>query len=189
MRFASQQKVTGEIIDDRPGRINGKFSNPLTRLARLDYLRGDRQQAGAASTKAQRPSREGKRWRWPSPAARMTSPTSRRRRISICPRPSTASAVPTAASYPVAVRYCPFEDKVINPSAGAVPLAVSRRFEPVTAVGIGIDCTNVPDVVYSSRKTAVAPSVRAALPSPTRPPGILRLRKARGLRRRALEWA
>src|ERR1700720_2199047 len=78
-------------------------------------------------------------------------------------------AVPSAASYPVAVRYRPSADKVINPSLVAVALAVSLLFDPTTVVGIAIDCTgDPPDVVYSSRKTAVAALVNPALPSPTR---------------------
>jgi hypothetical protein len=39
---------------------------------------------------------------------------------------------------------------------------------PDDEVGIAIDCTNKPPVVYSSRKTAVELPVRLALPSPTR---------------------
>src|SRR5947209_440843 len=65
-------------------------------------------------------------------------------------------AVPTSASYPVAVKYRPSLDKVIKPSLVPVPLAVSLLFEPLTAVGIGIDWTKPPAIVYSSRKTGVA---------------------------------
>src|SRR6266852_5358976 len=77
-------------------------------------------------------------------------------------------AVAKAASYPGAIRYLPSADLVINPSLVAVPLAVNLLFEALTTVGIAIDCTRVPPVVYSSRKTAVALLARAALPSPTR---------------------
>src|SRR3954452_1810228 len=77
-------------------------------------------------------------------------------------------AVPTAASYPVATRNRPSADRVSNPSDVAVPLAVSRWFAPATVVGSGIDWTNTPDVVYSSRNTGVAVEASAPVPSPTR---------------------
>jgi hypothetical protein len=48
-------------------------------------------------------------------------------------------AVPGAASYPVAVRYCSSVDRVSNPSLVEVPLAVSIRFGPLTTVGMGMD--------------------------------------------------
>lgn len=67
---------------------------------------------------------------------------------------------------------------MINPAEVAVPLSVSGFGvlpEPV-AVGRAIDCTNVPDVVYSSRKMAVPAEVNDAEPSPnlstTKFPGV-----------------
>ena len=44
-------------------------------------------------------------------------------------------AIPMAASYPGTIRYCPSTERVINPSDIAVPLAVNRLREPLTAVG------------------------------------------------------
>ena len=48
-----------------------------------------------------------------------------------------------------------------------MPLIVTRRLAPATEVGSAIDCTSVPDALYSSRNTAVAAPLSAALPSPT----------------------
>jgi hypothetical protein len=59
-------------------------------------------------------------------------------------------------------------ERVTKPSEVAVPEAVRRLFEPLTDVGIAMDCTKVPAGVYSSRNTAVALAERAAEPLPTR---------------------
>jgi hypothetical protein len=47
-------------------------------------------------------------------------------------------------------------DRVIKPSDVAVPLATSRRFDPLSVVGSSIDWTSVPLGEYSSRKTGRA---------------------------------
>ena len=78
------------------------------------------------------------------------------------------AAVPRSASNPARLRYRPSADSARAPSEVAVPLRVSRRFAPTADVGRAIDCTSVPDGVYSSRNTAVAPLLSAELPSPTR---------------------
>ena len=55
-----------------------------------------------------------------------------------------------------------------TPAMGELPAATHCLFAPDTAVGIAIDCANVPAGVYSSRNTAVDALVNPALPSPTR---------------------
>ena len=77
-------------------------------------------------------------------------------------------AVPTAASYPAAVRYLPSTDRASSPSDVAVPLPVSRLLTPLIEVGSGIDWINIPLGVYSSKKTGVALLERGVPPSPTR---------------------
>jgi hypothetical protein len=75
-------------------------------------------------------------------------------------------AVPNAASYPVANKYCLSVERVNKHSDVAVPEFVILLLLPETVVGSGMDCTNVPAVVYSSKKPAVAALLNAAAPSP-----------------------
>jgi hypothetical protein len=81
-------------------------------------------------------------------------------------------AVPTAASYPVNVKYCPSADRFKAPSDVADALSVRMRFDPLTAVGMWSVWTKTPAVVYSSRSTSVAALVVPFIRRTTRFPGV-----------------
>ena len=79
MRFASQQKVTGRPSMGRPGRINGKFFESPQAACATGLPSRKSATGWRCIHKSKRPSRVDKLSRWLNPAARMTSPTSRRR--------------------------------------------------------------------------------------------------------------
>lgn len=54
-----------------------------------------------------------------------------------------------------------------------MPLAIKRLFDPLTLVGIAIDCTSVPVGVYSSINTGFPVLTSEPLPLPTRYTAIL----------------
>ena len=70
-------------------------------------------------------------------------------------------------SNPANARYWLLGERLKAPSEVAFPLSVKAWLLPVNDVGLAIDCTSVPDVVYSSRKTAVDALVNAPEPVPT----------------------
>src|SRR6516165_1289500 len=87
-----------------------------------------------------------------------TRPTTRLTVVDAVP---ATPAVPRAASYPLSTRKLLSAERVSSPSEVADPEAVSRWFDPFTAVGMGRLWTGAPpDCVYSSRKTGFATLLR-----------------------------